>query len=381
MPRLITLKVLARRLGRPLAHFRDGVPEDREAEAYLRVGLARLQAASAESAIAPLERALDLGVQQGDEVLQARVELALGMVDETLGLLPRAQRRLDRCLRALGRAGDQASLAAAHGCLGRIKLRSGDPASALWAFQAGLEFAERLPQDPALRSRLHFEIGIAHRALGDLRAARASFDAALEALAPVRDHHRVASWHLQLAEAAVEGGRYEQGWEHAGHALAIHEALAQTRRVAEIHDCLGGLDSAEGRWEEAAGHYRWSVVLHGAAANLPGSAQMLARLAEVLLDRASPEAARAMCEVALDLIRGDAGRDGRADALRILGTIYRMAGRHAEAKAALQESLDLLSRSNRKDAARLVRQELIVLALEAGDIDGVRRDLSLLQER
>jgi len=381
IPRLLTLKALARRLGRPLAHFRDGVPEDREAEAYLRLGVARLQAASAGSAIAPLERALDLAVQQGDEGLQARVELALAMVEEALGLLPRAQRRLDRCLGVLGRAGDAASLAAAHCCLGLVRLRSGDPASALWAFQAGLELAERLPQDPALRSRLHYEIGNAHRALSHLQAARASFTAALEALVPLGDYHRTASRHLQLAEAAVEGGRYEQGCEHAGNALAIHETLAHTRRMAEIHECLGGLDSAEGRWEEAACHYRWSVVLNGAAANLPGSAQMLARLAKVLLDRASPEAARVMCETSLDLLGGDPGRDERADALRILGTIYRMAGRRAEAKAALEESLDLLSRFNRKDDARLVRQQLIVLALEAGDIEEARRDLLLLQER
>jgi len=61
--------------------------------------------------------------------------------------------------------------------------------------------------------------------------------------------------------------------------------------------------------------------------------------------------------------------------------IHRMAGRRAEAKAALEESLDLMSRSNRKDDSRLVRQELIVLALEAGDIEEARRDLSLLQER
>src|SRR2546422_43164 len=104
IPRLITLKVLARRLDRPLSHFLDGVPEDLEAEAYLRLGLARLQTDAAEAAIAPLEKALDLTVQQGEEVRQARIELALAMVDQTVGRLPRAQRRLDRCFRVLIRA-------------------------------------------------------------------------------------------------------------------------------------------------------------------------------------------------------------------------------------------------------------------------------------
>ena len=380
VPRLLTLKVLARRLDKPLSAFLDGVPEDREAEAYLRLGLARLQAGAAEAAIAPLERALDLTVQQGEESLQARIELALAMVDQAVGLFPRAQRRLDRCLRVLVRAGDPASLAAAHCCQGLIRLRSGDPTSALWAFRAGLQFAERVPHDPALRSRLHFEIGGAHRKLGNSEAAREAFEAAMEAAAPFRDHHRVASWHLELADSAMGRGRYEQACEHAGNALAIHEALAHTRRLAEIHESLGSLDGAEGRWEDAGRHYRWSAVLHGAAANLPGSAQTLARLAEVLLDRASPEAARAMCETALDLLGADPDRGAQADALRILGTIYRMAGRRAEARAVLQESLDLLRAPNRKDGARRVRQELALLALEAGDAEEARRHLEMLRE-
>jgi tetratricopeptide (TPR) repeat protein len=319
-------------------------------------------------------------VQPGEEVLQARIELALAMVDQTMGLLPRAQRRLDRCLRVLVRAGDAAALADTHCCLGLIRSRSGDPASALWAFRAGLRFAERLPDAPALRSRLYFEIGSAHRTLGDLGAAREAFGAALEASAPFRDHHRVASWHLEQADAAVGNGRYEQACEHAGNALVIHEALAHTRRLAEIHAGLGGLDGEEGRWEDAMRHYRWSIVLNGAAANLPGSVQTLARLAEVLLDRVSPEAARAMCETALDLLGGDPAQGGeRAGVLRILGTIHRMAGRHAEAKAMLQESLALASVPNRNGDARLARQELALLALEAGDSEEARRHLETLR--
>ena len=144
-PRLITLKALARRLNKPLSHFLDGVPEDREVEAFLRLGLVRLRAGMAGSACAPLERALELAVQQGDEVLQARVELALAAVDHELGHIQRAQRRVDRCFRVLARAGETASLVAAHSCLGRIKLASGDPDSALWAFQAAIQLAGQQP--------------------------------------------------------------------------------------------------------------------------------------------------------------------------------------------------------------------------------------------
>ena len=57
-----------------------------------------------------------------------------------------------------------------------------------------------------------------------------------------------------------------------------------------------------------------------------------------------------------------------------------MAGRRAEARAVLQESLDLLGAPNRKDGARLVRQELALLALEAGDSEEARRHLETLRE-
>ena len=55
------------------------------------------------------------------------------------------------------------------------------------------------------------------------------------------------------------------------------------------------------------------------------------------------------------------------------------AGRHAEAKAMLQESLALASVPNRNEDARLARQELALLALEAGDSEEARRHLETLR--
>jgi ATP/maltotriose-dependent transcriptional regulator MalT len=59
----------------------------------------------------------------------------------------------------------------------------------------------------------------------------------------------------------------------------------------------------------------------------PGVAHALSDLAEVLLQRASPDAARAVCEGALALLAGEADRDERAHILRVLGTMHRIAGR------------------------------------------------------
>ncbi len=378
-PRRITLKVLAQRLHRPLSYFLDGAVEDREAEVYLALGLAQLHGGSVERAVSSLDRALDLALQGGSETLPARVELVLALADQRRGYLQQAQRRLDRCLRTLVRAGDADSVATGQYCLGRIKLESGDPASAAWAFQVGLQHSECLTQAPMLRSQLYLEIGIAHRRLENTQAAREAFGLALEAAHPFLDHYRLASWHLDLAAATASDGRLEQASEHASKAEAVCEAFAYKRTLAEIHEHLGRLEGEEGNWEAAERHHRWSVTLHGAAANLPGVAQALSGLAEVLLRCASPEAARAACEGALGLLNGETDHNERAHILRVLGTMYRVAGRGEQARTALLESLALSGQLGHKGDVRLVHQELAVLALELGDIEEARIHLQTLQ--
>jgi hypothetical protein len=57
----------------------------------------------------------------------------------------------------------------------------------------------------------------------------------------------------------------------------------------------------------------------------------------------------------------------------------RVAGRREDAKAVLAQSLVLLGEGTRTQDVRLVRQELVVLALEAGDIEEARRHVKVLQ--
>src|SRR6516162_2259952 len=86
-PRLSTLRILARRLDLPVSHFHESAPEEREGEALLQLGLARLEANTPERALEPLERAAELAVQQCDDFLLARIELTLAIVDQRLGRL------------------------------------------------------------------------------------------------------------------------------------------------------------------------------------------------------------------------------------------------------------------------------------------------------
>lgn len=378
-PRLTTLKILARRLNRPLSYFLDGVPEEREAEAYLTIGTAWFHADAGEEAQESLERALDAAVLQGDDVLQARIELALAAVDRRLGRTLRAGRRIDRSLHTLGRVANPGLLAHAQVLRGRVKLDAGDAVSALWAFEAALRLAKPVPH-PFLLADIYGYLGVTYRWLGRAQESQDAFRHALEAAEPLEDQHRIGTWLLGLATTAARHGRFEEAAEQAGKALVLYETIEHRRRLAEIHEHLGEADLRVDRWEEAQQHYRWSVALHGAAGNFPRAAQTLGCLVEAMLNRTSPEAARAMGEVALDLLPKDGDPWHRAHTLRVRGSICRLLGRADEAQAALDESLRLLEELRRPDDARLVRRELALLAIESQDLAGACHHLKILWE-
>jgi len=97
---------------------------------------------------------------------------------------------------------------------------------------------------------------------------------------------------------------------------------------------LGEAESGVGRWAEAQQHYQWTASLHTVAGHWEGTAQSFAGFAQALLERASPEAARAMGETVLNLLPAEGDRLSQAQALRVRGSICRTLCRVDEARAA-----------------------------------------------
>ncbi len=378
-PRLTTLKILARRLELPLSHFLSGVTEDGEPEAFLTIGLAHLHARLLQEAKASLEQGLEMATQHADETLQARLELGLAMVDLECGRLPQAAKRLQRAIPVFSRTEDWACLARGHACLGRIRLDAGDAAAAR-AVEAALRIALEHTHDPALLADLNLLLAEALRRLGLSAESHDALRRALAAAGPLADPGRVGEHYLELASAAAVRGRFDAAAKDAGRALAIYDLVAHKRRLAEIHHRLGEVDLAEGRWEEARAHYRWSVAFHGASADSRGVAQTLACLSEAMLQYESPEAVRAVGEMALALLSDGSDERERPHVLRTRGTLCRLLGRAEDARTALEESLRLFEAMGRHRDARLVRQELTLLAFEAQDLAEARRHFKILHD-
>ncbi len=382
-PRLTTLKILARRLHRPLSYFLDGVTEDRESEAFLTIGLAYLHSESLVEAVDWLKRATDAAAVDGDELLQARIELALAEVEQRLGHHLRAWRRAERVLRTLAHDGNRQALLRAHVCLGRSKLAAGDPTSAAWTFEAALQLLTSQEGDPSSAVMLHYYLGVARERMGLSAEATESFQKALQVAEPFADSRHAGAWHVDQATAAAADGSFDTAIAHAGEAIAVYDTLQHRRRLADIHWQLGDLEARVERWTEAQRHYSVSIAIYGAARHARGAARTLACFVDAVHARMRPDIVRAIGETALALFPDDGAapettEDDRADTLWLRGTIQRMLGRTDEARASLTGSLRLFERLHRLEEVKTVRRELALLAVESNDLAAAREYLAVL---
>jgi tetratricopeptide (TPR) repeat protein len=382
-PRLTALKILARRLNRPLSYFLDGVTEDREPEAFLMVGLAYLHAESLTQAAAWLNRAHEAAAADGDESLQARIDLALAYIDQRLGNDLRAWRRAERVVRAFAHRGDRRTLVRAQACLGRSKLAAGDPTSAAWTFEAALCLLAAPEADPSPAAALHYYLGIARERMGQTAEAADAFRKALGVAESFADSQHAGAWRVDHAAAAAADGAFDAAIAHAGEAIAVYDTLHHKRRLADIHWQLGNLEARAERWTEAQRHYSTSIAIYGAARHVRGAARTLGAFVDAVHARLRPDVVRAIGETALALFPddGDTGTadDDRAGTLWLRGTIQRLLSRMDEARASLTESLRLFERLRRPDEATAIRRELALLAVESDDLVMAREYIAVLR--
>lgn len=383
-PRLTTLKILARRLNRPLSYFLDGATEDREPEAFLMVGLAYLHAESSAEAAAWLNRAHEAAAADGDELLLARIDLALAYLDQRVGRDLRAWRRAERVLRVLAQSGDRQTLVRAQACLGRSKLAAGDLTSAAWTFEAALHLLQAPDADPAAAATLHYHLGIARERMGQTAEAAEAFRKALGVAEPFADSRHAGTWHVDHAVAAAAEGSFDAAIAHAGEAIAVYDTEQHKRRLADIHWQLGDLEARAERWTEAQRHYSVSIAIYGAARQVRGAARMLGSFVDAAQARHRPDVLRAIGEAALalfpdEVVAPGATEEDRAGTFWLRGTIQRLLGRMEEARTSLMESLRCFEILRQTEEVKTIRRELALLAIESDDLAMAREYIAALR--
>lgn len=322
---------------------RDAAPQDHRWHYYLAA--VYQDRGDLEHAVLELEATLSLASEDPAALIR------LGDVLFELGLLDRAEHAY---LRAL--AADETTAAAVYG-LGRITAARGGHVEAVALFERALE------SQPAATS-IHHQLGIAHRALGDLQAARRSFELNTGGKVRFEDPLLVEVRRLVVSkqvsfEAGVEAARQGRLTEAIAHfrraadanpkdAVVFHNlALAELRNgqrraaladlersaaldpdVRDVHLKLGSLKAEDGRLSEAEAHFRRAHEIDPEDLDSQLEwATALSRLGRV--DRARAEV--------LEVLDRDAGHPrGRL----ALGILEARLGRATEASAELERVVE-----------------------------------------
>lgn len=207
----------------------------------------------------------------------------------------------ESCAVAAAVPDDELTAEAMNG-LGLVHLERGDTAAAETAFEQALAFGSRRS---ALRGRIEQNLGN---------------------LASIRGDHRTA-----LA-------RYEQS-------LEAFRAAGDARMCAVAYHNLGMINADQERWSDADKYFESSLGIAESVGDRQLRGIILLNRTEVHLACQRYEDARRSAEEALQVFDQLGVRQGKSDAYKFLGMLYRDTGSSALAEARLRSAIELATQS------------------------------------
>lgn len=263
----------------------------------------------------------------------------------TRGLIDEADRQADRC-RQLARTPEDEARAAFVRAMVATRQGKPDPAE----LEARLEDL----RDPVDQSRALGAIGLAHKALGNMRRAVEAFEASLA----IADRHGI-EW-LQTRQLSVLAPSYASigEWERAARvALAVADTYerAGLRGTQEIALALRRVAYCGlGRIDDAIASQRAVTALMRSQGRLWHAGQMEHTLAGLHLDALDPASASAACERAERDFRA-VGDAGRVRAAEVRGALAALASGDSDGALRVAEAnLGVEDRTTRDEAAHVV---------------------------
>lgn len=312
--------------------------------------------------------------------------LVLALVGEGREANPETRALAERTVRieesALGP--DDLELAASRNLLGKVLVRSGEPAAALPVLELALRARERQsgPSGPDV-AESHNNLAFALTELGDYAAARGHYQAALTIWSR-RSGARsldVATALDNLAGLLERTGDFATARDFYDQALSIREAANPgSVDVARTLSNLGNLLTDTGDFDAARSRLVRARAIREAVLPVghPDIAASLANLANLAMARGERDSARTLFEQALDLQQKALGPDHLevARSLSRLAELHRADGDLGGALALGQRALDIRRRKLGPDhpdvAASL--NDVAVAHVMAGDVASARTE-------
>lgn len=231
-----------------------------------------------------LEEGLVAARQSGDAWLSARLARALGVVLLRQGELASARRLLEEAL-ASARASERPPLALhAEIELGRLRFAEGAWGEARRLLGARIEIAQRFGAGFLRGYALNLR-GMAAEAEGDLLAAAADFEAALDSFDRADNCRYEAIAGLNLGVVRANMGRMDDAAHRFERAAASFRRIEDRARETDARLNLGTVRQHQGRLEEAEPLLQEGLAMERYIGNRRGEAMALDALAKLSFEK------------------------------------------------------------------------------------------------
>jgi tetratricopeptide (TPR) repeat protein len=368
-PSLETLRLIAGRLGVPLADLLDAdPPPSRQVAAKIDLANGLLRQHRYTEAIESFHEAeRSAGAAPGGDVA-FRIQIGVGQALTGLRQFELAERHLDRAGALAGGLGRPDLVARVASATGFLSLRKRDFPAARDAFTHALSQARSIvPVDAQFEGSVLANLGRTYSELGLPAQALECFQASLDRLEPLGDLMALGSLHFNLGVAYERQQSFDLARTHLERAAVLFEAQENLRALGTVKRSLGILLLSRGQQQEGAALLRQSLALANELADDIGRAQTLTELARASTSGGELDAARAQAEEAIRLAIKvqDPAEAARAEA--VMASICQKQGRLDEAAHRYTYALREFERLQAAGEVARVSRDLAFLLMERGD--------------
>lgn len=299
-PSIETLRLLAKRLQKPIAYFVEGDTSLSRKALHAKLASAWISLKRAEFTQAAELFAESRKIAKHHKDVSAEADSYIGLASALAGLrqFDAAQRNVRRGKELAEAAQSSHHLARVSQVLGLVEYYRGNLTAAREHFLEGYHCVQKSTNpDLSLAGSMLLNLGNAFRESGDVAEATKWYREALKTLEPTHDLPRIGLVHVQLGTAQRQRGNYDGALAHFTRAEHIFELLEDISLLAQARNSIGIMLVEQGEIEEAITHFKSSLSMKERVGDDPGRARTLTELARAFAAKGLfADAQRALAE-------------------------------------------------------------------------------------
>jgi CHAT domain-containing protein/tetratricopeptide (TPR) repeat protein len=329
-----------------------------ESEALFNLGSLQYSSGRMREAMAFFEDSSEAARRAKDPLLESRAELHIGKTAVMMESRARAEAALERAKSLSREHGDVRGEAEATRVLGQLYSRLGENQRAIESFEDAQTLLKPLA-DPETEATIWNAIGQLYFDMGETETALRHYRKALELNQALQFRRREAATVLEVGRCLLNLGRYEESADSFERALALYRELENPMLEADVLQEMGRLRASLGDEEAAFRYFEKAIELKTSVGDLRGRSFVLDEMGSLHRKLGNhEEALRGFLEAAK---RSREAEDPLFESLALYhaSMAQRDAGRLAEARVAVEESIRLTETLRAKVASRGLRTSFL----------------------